>query len=325
MFFERGVISVADEALDAELAEFLEAFPTLDIWSDLPATRHLFESMTAEADAGRPALVGVMSDDHRIPTAAENDLLVRLYRPAESRQRLPALLWFHGGGYCLGSLQEDDHKARELVAAVGCAVLSVDYRLAPEHPFPAALDDAYAALAWLFVSADQLNIDGARIAVGGLSAGGGLAAGLALAARDRGEYRLLFQSLWCPMLDDRCITPSSIDLAESKIWSRNSNLLAWRAYLGDDGDASNTSPYAAPTRAKDLAGLPPVYMRVGSIDLFVDENTAYAKRLIEAGVATDFATIEGGFHAFESVAVDARISQRTRHGYYRALQAALFA
>lgn len=325
MFFERGVISVADEALDAELAEFLEAFPTLDIWSDLPATRYLFKSMTVEADAGRPPLVGVMSDDHRIPTAAENDLLVRLYRPAESRQRLPALLWFHGGGYCLGSLQEDDHKARELVAAVGCAVLSVDYRLAPEHPFPAALDDAYAALAWLFASADQLNIDGARIAVGGLSAGGGLAAGLALAARDRGEYRLLFQSLWCPMLDDRCITPSSIDLAESKIWSRNSNLRAWRAYLGDDGDVSNTSPYAAPTRAKDLAGLPPVYMRVGSMDLFVDENTAYAKRLTEAGVATDFATIEGGFHAFESVAVNARISQRTRHGYYRALQAALFA
>jgi acetyl esterase/lipase len=319
------VISVADEALDAELAEFLATFPTLDIWSDLPAMRHLFESMTAQIDADKLPVAGVMSDDHRIPAAAENGLLVRLYRPAGSRQRLPALLWFHGGGYCLGSLQEDDHKARELVAAVGCAVLSVDYRLAPEHPFPAALDDAYAALAWLSANADQLNIDGARIAVGGLSAGGGLAAGLALAARDRGEYRLLFQSLWCPMLDDRCITPSSIDLAESKIWSRDSNVRAWRAYLGNHGGASNPSPYAAPTRATDLAGLPPVYMRVGSMDLFVDENAAYAKRLIEAGVATDFATIEGGFHAFESVAVDARISQRTRHGYYRALQAALFA
>ena len=316
---------MADQALDAELAEFLAAFPTLDIWSDLPATRYLFESMTAQIDADRSPVVGVMSDDHRVPTAAENDLLVRLYRPAESRQRLPALLWFHGGGYCLGSLQEDDYKARELVAAVGCAVLSVDYRLAPEHPFPAALDDAYAALAWLSAGADQLNIDGARIAVGGLSAGGGLAAGLALAARDRGEYRLLFQSLWCPMLDDRCITPSSIDLAESKIWSRDSNVRAWRAYLGDDGGARNISPYAAPTRATDLTGLPPVYMRVGSMDLFVDENTAYAERLIEAGVATDFATIDGGFHAFESVVVDARISQRTRGGYYRALQEALFA
>jgi acetyl esterase/lipase len=177
----------------------------------------------------------------------------------------------------------------------------------------------------LSAGADQLNIDGARIAVGGLSAGGGLAAGLALAARDRGEHRLLFQSLWCPMLDDRCITPSSIDLAESKIWSRDSNVRAWRAYFGDDGGARNISPYAAPTRAKDLTGLPPVYMRVGSMDLFVDENKAYAERLIEAGVATDFATIDGGFHAFESVVVDARISQRTRGGYYRALQEALFA
>ncbi|MDE0841512.1 MAG: alpha/beta hydrolase fold domain-containing protein [Porticoccaceae bacterium] len=315
---------MGENKLDPELAVFLEAFPQLDIWSDLPASRETFKAMSAQIDADRAPVLGVVSEDHQVQVSPQQQLLVRLYRPAETSRRLPAMLWFHGGGYCVGSLQQDDYHVRQLVADVGCAVLSVDYRLAPEQPFPAALDDAYAALLWLFKRAEDLQIDSTRLAVGGLSAGGGLAAGLALAARDRGEVELLFQLLWCPMLDDRNTTASSFAFAESKVWSRESNQRAWHFYLGRDGGAASTSAYAAPARCNDLSRLPAVYMRVGALDLFADENRDYAERLAYAGVATDFAVIDGGFHAFEAMAPDADVSRRSRDGYHSALKAALF-
>ena len=150
-----------------------------------------------------------------------------------------------------------------------------------------------------------------------------VAAGLALAARDRNEVKLIFQSLWCPMLDDRNNYVSSYAINDPRVWSRDDNLRAWRAYLGRDAGGKDTSAYAAPCRALDLAGLPPVYMRVGSLDLFLDENTAYAERLVSAGVQTDFAVIDGAFHAFEMLP-NAELSRKVRDGHFAAIKDALF-
>ena len=308
--------------VDPELVPFLERFPPLDIWSDLPGFRKKYAQRIEDLRVDLPVIEGVDSDDYTVDVDLLTGVNIRVYRPADCEEDLPAMLWLHGGGYCLGSIQIDDEFARNMVKNVGCVVVSVDYRLAPENRFPGALDDAYAVLKWIFLKANGLYIDAKRIAVGGISAGAGLAAGLALAARDRGEIELIFQSLWCPMLDDRNNYVSSYSINDPRVWSRDDNLRAWRAYLGKDGGGSDTSPYAAPCRAQKLSGLPPVYMRVGSLDLFLDEDTAYAQRLVAAGVQTDFAVIDGAFHAFEMLP-GAELSRQVRDGHFAAIRDAL--
>ncbi len=309
--------------LDAELVPYLESFPPLDIWTDVPAFRSQYAQRIEELKFSIPRIEGIYSKDYQVELGLDQSVHVRFYRPADCTQDLPALLWLHGGGYCLGSIEIDDYFVQCMVKEIGCSVIAVDYRLAPENRFPAALDDAYSVLDWIFQSTRALSIDAARVAVGGLSAGAGLAAGVALAARDRGEFQLVLQSLWCPMLDDRNNSVSSYSVNDPRVWSRDDNIRAWRAYLGDEVGGEEISPYAAPSRAKDVSGLPPVYMRVGSLDLFLDEDTAYAERLISAGVQTDFAVIQGAFHAFEMIP-DAELSRQTRQGHYEAIKEALF-
>ena len=309
--------------VDPELIPFLESFPPLDIWSDLPGFRNKYAKRIEDLRAESPAVEGVDSHDYEVDVDLLTGVNVRVYRPADQECNLPVMLWLHGGGYCLGSVQIDDEFVRKMVKIIGCVVVSVDYRLAPENRFPGALDDAYAVLKWIYAEANGLSIDADRLAIGGLSAGAGLAAGVALAARDRGEVKLIFQSLWCPMLDDRNNYVSSYAINDPRVWSRDDNLRAWRAYLGRDGGGKDTSAYAAPSRALDLTGLPPVYMRVGSLDLFLDENTAYAERLVSAGVQTDFAVIDGAFHAFEMLP-DAELSRKVRDGHFAAIKDALF-
>ena len=298
--------------VDSELVAVLEALPPdwLDL-RDIPATRAALARMVADAGAHPSSLDGVDVQEHATSdTVSGLTVKVRLYRPAGSLEALPVLLWMHGGGYVLGNLDQDDSSLRYMAREVGCAVVSVDYRLAPAHPFPVPLEDCYAALKWVFDTALVLRIDRSRIAVGGASAGGGLAAALALLARDRAEIGIIFQLLIYPMIDDRNVAAESAVHTDTLIWSRESNRLAWGAYLGATDGRFDVSPYAAATRALDLTRLPPAYIPVGELDLFLQENLAYAQRLIDAGVPTELHVYPGAFHGFDGLAPQARISQR---------------
>ena len=311
--------------LDAELAVALDAFPAMDIWTDLPSTRNMFAQFYGDLVASLPVIQNVASADFQVPCVQGPDVNVRVYRPADQTQKLPALLWIHGGGFCIGSLHEDDYRARQLVENLGTVVVSVDYRLAPEHPFPAPMDDCYAALHWLSENCDQLQIDRDYIGIGGLSAGAGLAAGLGLLARDRGEIKVIFQALLCPMIDNRCASPSSFSVTDERVWNRRSNLKGWDAYLGtEQSDQVLPSAYAAPSRAENLEGLPATYIAVGTVDMFIDEDRDYADRLQKAGVPTQLEIFSGGFHAFEFIVPDAAISKAALATHYRAIKAGLF-
>jgi acetyl esterase/lipase len=224
---------------------------------------------------------------------------VRLHRPAGVSQPGPALLWIHGGGYVIGTAQQDDALCARFAHKLGITVAAVDYRLAPEHPYPAPLEDCYAALTWL---AALPAVDPSRVAIGGASAGGGLAAALALLARDRGEVTPIAQLLAYPMLDDR--SGSTPENPNYRLWSPKSNRFGWAAYLG------NADPkVAVPARHEDLSGLPPAWIGVGTNDLFHDEDLAYAERLTAAGVPCHVEVVTGAFHGFDLVVPKATVSQ----------------
>ncbi len=228
------------------------------------------------------------------------DVRVRHYRPSGHVGQLPALVYFHGGGFVVGSLDLYDADCRRIAAEVGAVVVSVDYRLAPEHPFPAPLEDCYAALVWVSEHAAELGVDPDRIAVGGESAGGGLAAGVALLARDRGGPRLCLQFLGIPELDDRMESESMRTLGADgiPITTRANGVISWDSYLGTGlRGTDRVSPYAAPARATDLAALPPAIVTAYEFDALRDEDIAYAQRLLSAGVPTELHVYAGAFHA----------------------------
>lgn len=249
---------------------------------------------------------------------------MRWYRPSDTTSPTPALLWIHGGGYVIGFPEQDHRLLLSIARELGIAVAAVDYRLAPEHPHPAPLDDCYAALRWLHET-PGLGVRPDRIAIGGASAGGGLAAALTLLATDRAEVPVAFQLLVYPMLDDRTVTRADIDTSKVRVWNARSNAFGWRSYLGAAPGAPEVSPYAAPARRPDLAGLPPTWIGVGTHDLFHDEDVAYARRLAEAGVACDLEVVPGAYHAFDGVSRTAPVVQRFRRSYEDALRRALFA
>ena len=225
---------------------------------------------------------------------------VRLYRPAGATRETPALLWIHGGGYVIGNAAQDDALCRRYVERLGVVVAAVDYRLAPEHPYPVPLEDCYRVLTWL---AGLPGVDAGRIAIGGASAGGGLTAALAFLARDRAEVSPVLQILSYPMLDDRTVDPA-LDDPGMRLWNAASNRLGWTAYLGG-ADRS----VAVPARREDLAGLPPAWIGVGTLDLFHDEDLAYAERLSAAGVPCDLHIAPGAFHGFDQISPKAAVSQ----------------
>ena len=245
---------------------------------------------------------------------------LRVSQPSLALERpVAALLWIHGGGYVIGNAAQDDQICRHFVEELGIAVASVDYRRAPEHAFPAALDDCYEALSWL---SRCKGVDPTRIAIGGASAGGGLAAALALLARERGEIKVAFQLLAYPMLDDRTATRSDIDESNFRLWNNRSNQFGWQSYLGQAPGSANVSPMAAPSRCEDLAGLPSAWIGVGTCDLFCEEDIAYAERLRAAGVECELAVVPGAFHGFDLVA-KAGVSETFRSNQVEALRAAL--
>ncbi|WP_426574498.1 alpha/beta hydrolase [Aquihabitans sp. McL0605] len=239
----------------------------------------------------------------RVVLDADAGVAIDTYTPTAPGPH-PALVWFHGGGYVIGSAALDSVRMQRWAEDLGCFVASVDYRLAPDHRYPAAHDDAVRALEWVLAAAADHAIDAGRIVVGGASAGAGLAAGLALAARDRG-IALAGQLLFYPMLDDRQQTASST--WEAPIWSQTSNEFGWRSYLGTElGD--DVPAYAAPARAERLDGLPPTLVLVGAADRFFDEDVTYATRLIHAGVPTDVQIYAGAPHGFDLVAPESTTS-----------------
>jgi acetyl esterase/lipase len=268
---------------------------------------------TVEAIRGFDFGVAALSDavertDHVVP--GDPPVPLRSHRAKGADGALPCLYSIHGGGYVIGSYSMDDAQFDRLCPELGIAGVSVEYRLAPETPYPGPLEDCYRGLKWTFDHADELGIDAARIGIGGTSAGGGLAAALALLARDRGEVQVAFQLLDCPMLDDRQLTASS-QLDGLPVWSRESNAFGWRAYLGDlygDDDVPYT---AAPARAADLAGLPPAFVSVGAVDGFVDEDVDYAMRLNRAGVPAELHVYPGACHGYQ-MAADSAVSRQSR-------------
>lgn len=254
---------------------------------------------------------------HEAPGAhGAPDVSLLLLRPIRLSGAVPCLVHLHGGGLVAGSRYDDVVPLLGLAAQVGCAVASVEYRLAPEDPYPAALEDAYAALGWVAANSARLGIDPDRIVVEGISAGGGLAAALALLARDRGGPTLAGQMLLCPMLDDRNDTPSAHQMAGAGSWDRGANETAWRAYLGDAAGGPEVRGHAAPARETDLTGLPPAFIDVGSAETFRDEAVGYATRLWLGGGTAELHVWPGGFHGFDylvpeaAVSVDARDARR---------------
>jgi acetyl esterase/lipase len=238
----------------------------------------------------------VVRTEHVAP--GEPPVPVRVHRPAGVDEARPAIFTIHGGGYIIGSYVMDDFLHDAWGPLLGTVGVSVEYRLAPETPYPGPLEDCYTALRWTHEHADELGIDRARIGVSGISAGGGLAAALALLARDRGEFPFAFQLLDCPMLDDRQATPS-LAAEGLYVWSAASNEFGWRSYLGELYGSDDVPPYAAAARATDLAGLPPACIVVGSIDGFRDEDVDYARRLNQAGVPCELHVIAGLPHAYQ--------------------------
>jgi acetyl esterase/lipase len=241
-----------------------------------------------------------------VETVDLGEISVRVHRPAAGAPQSSGLLWIHGGGMVIGSAKQDDTLCRRYAAELGVLVTAVDYRLAPEHPFPTPLEDCYSALVWL---AGQPGIDPTRIAIAGASAGGGLAAGLALLARQRGDVAPCFQVLAYPMLDDRTATRTDLDERSFRAWNNRANRFGWEAYTARRAGAADVSELAAPARAQDLDGLPPAWLGVGSLDLFCDEGLRYAERLAAAGVPCEVDLVEGAFHGFDAMVPKAAVSR----------------
>jgi acetyl esterase/lipase len=312
--------------IDPELAPSLEMIPadgSLN-FNDMAAAREMSNEIFGRMVSMMPAVKGVNSRDLSIPgPEGAPELTLRVYTPEKHSGKGPGMLWIHGGGFILGDLSADDYTMRSMCVNTGCIMVSTNYRLAPENPFPAPVEDCYASLKWMVNNADELGIDKTKLAIGGGSAGGGLTAGLAIMTRDRGEIALSFQLLIYPMIDDRNITPSSHAITDVRTWDRDKNIFAWKAYLGDSAKSGVISPYAAAARAKDLSGLPPTYIAVGELDLFLDENIEYAQRLLQAGVPTELHVYPGATHGFDSVitaAVAKRFAEERDNAVKRALK-----
>jgi|HubBroStandDraft_2_1064218.scaffolds.fasta_scaffold22789_2 acetyl esterase/lipase len=311
--------------VDPELRAVLAGMPAgerhLMRIEDIRARREEQALMLPAVDDALRRGGAVELEERQIPgPAGAPDLSVLILRPAHGQGPWPGVYHTHGGGMVLGTNRTGADELALWVDEVGVIAVSVEYRLAPEHPHPAPVEDCYAGLLWTGEHCGELGIDPSRLIIAGSSAGGGLAAGTALMARDRGGPPLSHQILMCPMLDDRCITPSSQELDGEGTWDRTSNVIAWTALLGAARGGPDVSPYAAPARATDLTGLPAAFIDVGSVETFRDEAIDYAARLSQAGVPAELHLWPGGFHGFDGIAPHtalAQASRATRLGYVR--------
>jgi len=317
---------MSGKAIDPELQVALSALLTA-VPGGFNAPEKIEDRRTLinAALALNPVNENVTREDRFIPVEGAPDVRIRIYRPKHATYSLPqpAIFTVHGGGMVMGNIEADDANAAGLCERSGALTVAINYRLAPEHPFPAAINDCYAVANWLFDHATELDVDSTRIALHGGSAGGGLAIGLAMMMRDRSAPRFCFLMAIYPMIDDRHITPSSIAITDVGIWDRKASLESWAWYLGDAHGRDDISPYAAPTRATNLEGLPPTFIDVGTHDLFLDEDQEFAERLKAAGVPIEFHISEGAYHAAELFVQDAKVSQEIWNRRFVALKKAL--
>jgi acetyl esterase len=316
------------DRVDPELATVLPYIPDMDL-SDVSKARESLASLVQQAPREIPGVESLEVADHLVPSLNDAPPVpVRVYRRKDLASSVPGILWIHGGGFVLGSVDLEHASTADLALNLGVVVVSVEYRLAPEHPFPAGLDDCYAALVWTAEQSVELGIDPGRLAVGGMSAGGGLSAAVALRSRDQAGPALCFQLLGIPDLDDRLDTPSMVEFEDTPMWNRRLAVQSWAYYLGEDpgtypGEARpQVSPYAAPAREPNLAGLPPAYLSTGELDPLRDEGIDYATRMIRAGVPVELHHFPGAFHG-SALATGARVSQRMHEDVMEALKRGL--
>ncbi len=309
--------------IDSELIPPSQQIPSPGFRSD--TLREVRASMLAKAIAALPADNPVVSVETLIVPGPGDAPEVRVlaYRPTGVQGALPVLLHLHGGGYVVGSPERKGAEHRKLAVDLGCVIYSVDYRLAPETPFPGAVEDGYAVLQWLHENTSQHCLDMSRIGVIGESAGGGLAASLALMVRDRGEYRFLFQHLVSPMLDDRTAVKPRLNPRMGEFaWTKEDNAFGWSSLLGGTVGGEDVSPYAAAARAGDLSGLPSTYLSVAGMDLLMQEELDYAQRLACAGVPLELHVYPGAYHGFVPPCPKARISIAAARDSFDALHRA---
>ncbi|MFK4085692.1 alpha/beta hydrolase [Kribbella sp. NPDC020789] len=307
-------------AIDPELTPWLAMLPKVDL-SDMAAVR----AQTSELTDLMPPVVVPDGIEIREVTIRGHDgygIRAKVYAPTEPVDGLRAgFVSIHGGGFVMGDIDMMEQGAVDIAAGTGAVVVSPDYRLAPENPFPAGLEDCYATLEWLAANAAELGVDPARIAVGGASAGGGLSAAVALLARDRKGPAICFQVLEIPELDDRLDTPSMREFIDTPLWNRPSAEYSWKYYLSGTPETLGLQ-YAAPARAEDLSGLPPAFVSVSEFDPLRDEGISYAQRLLQAGVSTELHHYRGTFHG-SSMVTTAAVTQRMASDVMDAIRRAL--
>lgn len=287
--------------LDPELAAAVAMLPDAD-FSDVPSSRAALDDFVT-AFLADLSYEGVSVQLLQAPgEGTDPDVSVRLLTPASASGPVPVLMWMHGGGFVVGSAAASDAFSTSVVRELGIAVASIDYRLAPDTPFPGPANDCYAALTFLHSRAAELGLDPTRIAVGGESAGGCLAAATVLRARDEGTIPVAFQVLEIPVLDDRLRTVSMTDFVGTPVFNRPLAEMVWKYYLGPEHAGDDVSPYAAPARATDLRNLPPTYIQTMELDPLRDEGIEFGLRLLQSGVSVELHSFPGTFHGCAMVA-----------------------
>ncbi|MFB6722324.1 alpha/beta hydrolase [Kribbella sp. NPDC056345] len=306
-------------AIDPELTPWLAMLPEIDL-SDMS----LLRERAGDIQSLVPPVVvpdGIEIREVTIRGRDGYDIRAKVYAPAEKDGLRPGFVSIHGGGFVMGDIDMMEQGAVDIAAGAGAVVVSPDYRLAPEHPFPAGLEDCYATLEWLAANTAELGVDPERIAVGGVSAGGGLSAAVALLARDRKGPAICFQVLEIPELDDRLETPSMREFVDTPLWNRPAAEYSWKYYLSGTPETLGLQ-YAAPARAEDLSGLPPAFVSVSEFDPLRDEGISYAQRLLHAGVSTELHHYRGTFHG-SSLVPTAEVSKRMASDVMDAIRRAL--
>ena len=300
----------ADPYYDPAVREAIEASPSLgtvtaDNLAKIRSNRLLLNDSVPLSDQVTRTDVVVAG-----PTG-EGDVRLRVHRRAGLEGPLPCIYWIHGGGYVLGAPEQDDLRFDRWCQRFDVVGVAVQYRLAPEHPFPGGIEDCYAGLKWVKQHGAEIGVDTSRVGIGGPSGGGGLAAALGLMVRDRAEFGIDYQLLIYPMIDD---TRSSVSANwDVPVWDVGSNEFGWRSYLGELHGTDDVPAHAAPSRETDLSGLPPTYIMAGSLDAFADENIDYAQRLNHAGVAVEFHMYPGAPHGFDGFAPGTAVARQARN------------
>jgi acetyl esterase/lipase len=319
-----------DQRIRADLRGGLALLDTITLkpgdLADPAATAHRLRAAGpgAHADVGRVGPTVVAVHDARIARPGAGDHLeVRIFRPCGSVTPLPAVIYLHGGGMIRGSIDREHSACAELAETVGAVVVAVAYRLAPEHPFPAAVDDVYLALSWLAGGCAPVPLDPGNIAITGGSAGGGLAVAAALMARDRNGPAITHVAVVSPMLDDRTALSFTPEFSGTIGWNTELNRFAWSCVLGPRAGTEDVSPYAAPARADDLTNLPPIFMQIGQEELFRDEDLAFAHRLVRARVPVELHVYPGAYHGWETLNAHVPLAAESRNARLRSLRDAL--